>query len=379
MLGHSGPATLAVARSCRRQQVELHLLNVSREQNGCRSYSAGVTDVALFSPDLIGTPQGIDAIAKHAAKIGATALIAFCDRELVWLADHRQVFEPSCKVLVQSSESLSQLLSKSYQLEIARKVGFLVLPTFLLIESGDADTVPDSAFPLALRPSCEAGVQPYFKVRLIKSRVQLQDFLKELQFVGSPIVAQPFMDLPNLIVHGVRSTDGRVLASQSYFVSRKFEGISLSIEPYPLPEQLAQMCHEFAAQAEVTGCYHFEFLFSPEKKLAYFLEINVRMGGTTDKVAKLGLDEPSLLLQAYRTIPHAAMLQEKNRRRVVNKRTLLRHILWAASGKLTELDYPRVSPLWHILYSCRDLLLAKDSVFDWRDLRGSLWVHFRRR
>ncbi|MGA3118049.1 MAG: hypothetical protein ABSF90_26915 [Syntrophobacteraceae bacterium] len=379
ILAHCGPGILTVARSCRRQGVELHLLHVSRGKNRCRSCSVGATDVAIFSPDLIGTPPGIDTLAKHAARIGATALIAFCDNELVWLAEHRQAFEPSCKVLVQSSVSLSQLLSKCYQLEIARKVGFQVLPTFLLVEAGDADRVPDSAFPLVLRPNCAEDVKPYFKVRLTKSRVQLQDFLQELQFVRSPIIAQPFMDLPNLIIHGVRSTDGRVLASRSYFVSHKFEGVSLSIEPHPLPEQMEHMCLEFVRQAGVTGCYHFEFLFSPEKKLAYFLEINIRMSGITDKVTKLGFDEPSLLLQAYRAIPHAPMFQETNRSRVVNKRTLLRHILWAARGKLTELDYPSVSPLRHILYSCRDLLLAKDSVFDWRDLRGSFWVHLGQR
>src|SRR5439155_2162520 len=43
--------------------------------------------------------------------------------------------------------------------------------------------------------------------------------------------------------------------------------------------------------------------------------------------------------------------------------------------KLTVLDYPgkRVAPQAAVI--TRDLFLAKDSMLDWRDMRGSLWIH----
>jgi len=378
ILGSFGPIYLTVARSCRRQNIELYLLDVSREQGAHRKCASLLNNAIHFSPDLIGTQKGIDVLAEHVKRIDATALIASSDKPLVWLAEHRHVFEPSCKVLVQSPESLRSLLSKCNQLEIAAKVGFSVLPTFLLMCPEDAAQVPTTAFPLALRPSREVDVQPCFKVQLIKSQEHLRNFLQGFQFVHSPIIAQSFMSLPNLVVHGVRSTDGQVLASRAFLVPRKFEGVSLALESYSFPECLEKMCIDFVARANITGCYHFEFLFSPADKRAYFLEVNVRMGGTTDKVMQFGFDEPALLLQAYGITSSTPLCTGTKRRRVVNKRALLKHILWSAKGKLTELDYPDVSGLRHIFYSCRDLLLAKDSIFDCRDFDGSLRFHLRK-
>jgi len=48
-------------------------------------------------------------------------------------------------------------------------------------------------------------------------------------------------------------------------------------------------------------------------------------------------------------------------------------MLKAVKGELTELDYPPVGRTKHILLSLRDLIAARDAVFDWCDLRGSLW------
>ena len=101
------------------------------------------------------------------------------------------------------------------------------------------------------------------------------------------------------------------------------------------------------------------------------------MGGTTDKVVKMGFDEPSLLLESYGIPSKHTSSGAGGPRRVVNKRSLLKHIVWAAMGKLTELDYPEVGPFTHIAYSCRDLIVAKDSIFDWRDLPGSIRFHLR--
>ena len=59
-------------------------------------------------------------------------------------------------------------------------------------------------------------------------------------------------------------------------------------------------------------------------------------------------------------------------RTAVNKAKVLQHIVWALQGKLSELDYPAVSRVGHVGRSLLDLLAAEDSIFDCRDLRGSL-------
>lgn len=379
MLGKWGPCVIACARSCSAQGIQFHLAHVGQKSENGKNHSSAVASVLFIDLDIIGTPQGIELIAKHVKAIKATALVAANDDQLVWLAKNRHVFEPHCKVLVQSAESLNQLLSKCYQLEIAQQVGFQVLPTILLIGLEDISKVPDSAFPLVIRPGKSDDVYPSFKVQLIKSREQLYAFMLKLQFVRAPIIAQPFMNVPNLLVHGVRDIDGQILSTKSYLVPRKFEGFALSLEPYPFPKHLQQMCGEFVAKAGVYGCYHFDLLFSPDTQIIYFLEINVRLGGTTDKVMQLGFDEPSLLLQAYHLIPRKPCTTDTIiYNRVVNKRALLKHIFWAARGKLTEMDYPPVSRIKHMLYTLRDLLWTKDSVFNWKDIRGSLWFYLRR-
>src|SRR4029079_6755449 len=97
--------------------------------------------------------------------------------------------------------------------------------------------------------------------------------LRECQRIEAPILAQPFMRLPNLVVHGARSISGDVIALRCYDVARMFEGLSLVIQPREFPDDLEEMCREFVSRADLQGCYHLEFLFSPTDSRAYFLEV----------------------------------------------------------------------------------------------------------
>ena len=371
------PASLAAVRSFHRQGTGVYLLESLTDQRPTPRSFPVLRGSGVIPPDLVGTAEGIAFIKRYADEIEASVLVAVLEPDLVWLAASRQEFAPSCMVLAQTAESLRTLYSKRHQLMLARSAGLSVLPTYLLMRPADADSIPASDFPLALRPDRQECVQPGFKVRLVRSREQLQAMVRGCERISSPIVAQPFKSLPNLVVHGVRSATGRMIASRCYFVPRKFEGVTLAIEPRPFPDRLEEMCHEFARLAGITGCYHLEFLYSAEMNRAYFLEVNVRMGGTTDKVMQLGFDEPSLLLQAYGITPVQPASDGGIHRRVVNKRAVLKHLVSSVKGTLPEFDYPDVHRLTHIVYSFRDLIVAKDSVFDWRDLRGSLRFQFR--
>jgi hypothetical protein len=374
LVGPWAPSALAFTRSMQRQGIRVYLLQPSWSRDSPRSCPAIAGSLAL-PEGLVETAEGIDFISRYVHEVGASALVATLDRELIWLAAHRDRFEPSCQVLASSPESLVRILSKRHQLELARSAGISVLPTYVLARMEDADAIPTSAFPLVLRPDRHADVSPEFKVRLVKSPEQLRVAMCGSR-LASPLLAQSFKPFPNLLVHGARSVTGEVIASRCYLVARKFEGVSLTVEPRPFPDGLEARCRDFATVAGLTGCYHFEFLFSPAENYAYFLEVNVRLGGTTDKVVRTGFDEPALLLQAYGIAPVRRPARGR-RRRVVNKRTLLRHMMWAARGWLTEMDYPDVSRFMHIVYSCRDLVIAKDSIFDWRDVRGSISFQLR--
>jgi hypothetical protein len=346
------------------------LLQASAQHDAPRSFSA-IRGATLLDPQLVGTREGLDFIRRYAAEIRASALVATVDHELVWLAKHRDEFGP-CRVLSQPAASLFTLLSKRTQIELAGRAGLSVLPTYYLRRPEDAATVPDDRFPLALRPDRPEDVEPAFKVRRAASRDQLQRLIGDCRRLDSPIVAQPLQRLPNLVVHGVRAEHGQVIGSACFDVPRTFENVSLSVKRRPFPDGLEAQCHEFARLAEITGCYHLDMLFSPSDNRAYLLDANVRLGGTTDKVVRAGFDEPALLLQAYGIIPAPPLPARGTSRRVANSRVLLKHIARAVTGKLSDTDYPDASRLRHVAYSVRDLILAKDSTFDWRDVPGSI-------
>jgi hypothetical protein len=377
LVGPWAPYALAFARSLRRRHGDVYLLNTSTEHDGF-SVLWSAKGVARFSEDLIGTPEGLDLVASYVRQIGASALVAAVDRDLVWLAAHRDRFEPACKVLAPAAESLERISSKSHQAVLARSVGLSVLPTFLIAGMEDVGAVPAAHFPLVVRPDHREHTSSQPKALLVRSANELREAVRTYPPDRAPLLGQPYKAFPNVVVHGVRSLRGDIVATRCYLVARKFQGVSLTVEPSSFPRGLEAKCREFVERAGITGCYHFEFLLSPKDDCPYFLEVNVRLGGTTDKVCRAGFDEPSLLLESYGISPQVADASPiPRRRRVVNKRTVLKHIAWAAKGLLTDLDYPAVGRWTHIAYSCRDLLFAKDSIFDWRDVPGSIAFHLR--
>jgi predicted ATP-grasp superfamily ATP-dependent carboligase len=368
---------LAFARSLQRCGIGTFLLQTDTAEYCAPRTLSVVEGAATMPPGTLGTEAGLAFIRTHIERVRPSAIAAITDSELLWLARNRDRFAPSCTVLVQDADVLGRLLSKRYQMELAKDVGLEVLPTFGLTKPEDANRIPAALWPLVLRPDRTESVEPDFKVSLVDSVESLRMLVRGCRRIGSPILAQPFMRLRKLVVHGARSISGRVIASQCFDVTRTFEGLSLAIQPRPFPDRLEEMCREFVTRADIQGCYHFEFLFSPRDNRAYFLEVNVRLGGTTDKVVRTGFDEPALLLESFELIPKRMTQTTAKARRVVNKRVIVKHIKRAVVGRLTAFDHPGTNRLAHIAYSCRDLLLAKDSIFEWRDVSGSLRFHLR--
>ena len=324
-------------------------------------------------PRAVGTPGGIRIARDYAASIGANGLVSVKNEVSSWLARNRSVFEPECRLLMPPAEVLDRLASKRRQLELAAKVGFDALPTAIVEKSSDCRRVPDAMFPVVLRPDRRRMGIPSFKVKTARSRHELHAIADAWGRVCGPMVAQPLARMPNLVVHGTRMETGNIPAMAPFLVPRKFEGVTLTIKPGGFPPGVEQCCRDFVEQAGITGCFHFELLFSPRRNRAWFLEINVRLGGTTDKVAALGYDESLHLLQAYGIIHAGAKHGVLKRGIAASRRALLKHAVWAARGRLTDIDYPAASRLGGIFRSAVDFCRARDSALDPHDLPGSLW------
>ena len=368
-----GPPYLAFSRSCANRGFAVHLLDVGSQPHPWKRYSSCLAGGGWIAASKIGTPEGIAAIHEFVRSVEADALFTLWDPYLFWLAENRSVFEPACKVMVPPLESLGLLASKQSQIDLALRVGFDVLPTWYLWAPEDYRKIPQCHYPVALRPDQRETVKPEFKVVLARSPEDLRSFLQGIQSLERPVIAQPLRILPNLVVHGARSESGEILALQPFLVRRKFQTVSLSIRRADFPPGVEKCCRDFIQAAGLTGCFHYELLLSPLEDRAYYLEINTRFGGTTDKVTRLGFDEPGLSLAAFGLpMQTGTSFAAPRGRTAVNKAKVLQHIVWALQGKLSELDYPAVSRVGHVGRSLLDLLAAEDSIFDCRDLRGSL-------
>jgi hypothetical protein len=373
LIGTWGVPSLAFTRSCHRQSLRVYLLEVGVRKSRWRRYSSCLAGGEGIRREEIGTPQGIRLIRDYASAVGAQAVVTMDDLRLLWLAQNRNTFEPDCQLLMPSADTLQFVSSKRNQIDLATRVGFDVLPTVYISGPSDCRKIPVEHYPIVVRPDRKSGPVSPFKVALVTCPTELEAIADASDGAHGPLIAQPFVSLPNIIVHGARAETGAVLTMQAFLVPRKFEGVTLTIMPAAFPPRVEQHCRDFAEAAGVTGCFHFELLFSPEERLAWFLEINVRLGGTTDKVTRLGFDETSYLLSTYGIKPIPAADPPLHPGLAADKRALLKHLLWALSGDLTGLDYPPSTRMHHVARSLRDLWTAKDSVFDWHDLRGTFW------
>ncbi len=262
---------------------------------------------------------------------------------------------------------------------MASEAGFDILPTWYLSDAAGYGNVPEQEYPVCVRPSEPTKVVPSFKACVIHSPNALKEFLETLEQIEEPIIAQPFFDAPDLKVHGVRSETGQFLAMEPFLVERKFEGVSLTLRRGSLAPTTLESCKRFAELSGLVGGFHFDLLYVPARDKVYYLEINVRMGGITDKARALGYDQPRLILEAYGDRrPQIPPIEGTSRGRVVTKRAVIKHMVSALAGKLTELDYPPVGRAMHVLLSLRDLLFARDSVTDRQDKLGSAWFNFQK-
>jgi len=370
VLGQFSPSSLAFARSCWSKGIMVYLIEINDTQKKGGNYSSCIAGGININPEIIGTVEGVDFLRQYCLLEKIEALIALSEERLLWLSKNRKKFEPECKLLMPSYECLEYVSSKEHQIKIALQSGFHILPTCYLNKAEDCQNVSKDLYPLCVRPSIPEGLCSPFKAKVFYTSDELARFLKTFKEISAPIIAQPFLQLPDMKVHGARSENCVLLALKPFLAIRKFEGVTLTLSQIEFPVGVKECCEEFIERAGITGCFHFDFLYSEKENKVYYLEINTRMGGITDKALVFGYDQPGLFLRSYgfkgkynKETPKIMC------RRVVNKRSIIKHIVSAIRGEIVELDYPPISRTHHIFKSILDLLFAKDSVFSWRDFR----------
>jgi predicted ATP-grasp superfamily ATP-dependent carboligase len=373
LYGEFGPPILAAARSLSDAGLEIVVLGIGSGKPSV--WSSAVCRAELMRPDDVGTPAGISVLNDFIRRTKAQALLAFWEPHMLWLAANRDLLHHRCKLLMSSKEALQAIKSKHDQVSIARHTGFSVLPTWELFQKSDVCRIDPAAYPVCLRPSAPQEVRPPFKAEVLQTPSMLESFLEGRTWGPGPLLVQSFLPLPTVVIHGVRSELGELLVLESFMATMRFQAITLELRPFPLDAKIAEYCRKFVNKVGLTGPFHFELLYSVETNTFHFLDINPRLGGTTDKVLRLGFDEPLWTLAAYGFDVRARRYRAPEGQSVVNRRSVLKHMFWVTRGRLSLLDYPLVGPFRHLLLSLLCFLAAKDSIASAKDLRGTWWLY----
>ena len=365
---------LAFARRAFSAGIHVYVIDLVKQPRGFvrRSNSVEPEGITL-DWSAVGTPAGLMTIHRFVNKVHADALLTTDDFTLTWLGKNRAVFEPDCRLMIPQPEALEPLLDKAHQIELARECDFDLLPTWTLSSAESIAAIPNSAFPVVVRPSLNDSARPIFKALVINDRVELNHVYTSTQWSRAPI-AQPYRLGPNYVLHGVRAESGEMLAMQLFKAYRKYRGFTTSMTPVHMPAGLEKSAQRFVESAGLTGPFHFELLGSDTDDRMYFLEINCRLGGTTAKVMQLGFDEPGLMLEAFNLQPPRQLPLLRVYTRATTISLNLVQALDALRNRRDPLAYPQPSRLRTILAAIREALTVHDGLLQLHDWHRWLWL-----
>ncbi|SDM83979.1 hypothetical protein SAMN05660860_03247 [Geoalkalibacter ferrihydriticus] len=373
IISQFGPPALAAIRSWGRRGARVGLIQIVAEGEPVPQSRYLADHIAMTADDLLNG-DGLARAITFMRDFGADILLPINEQFACLLDENRHLLPAGIKLMFSGAEATRAVLSKSRQIETARRLGMCLLPTWE-IGGGNFDFSVFSAedFPLCLRPAKPGGVRPSFKVQIARSTKELDAFIGGIKQFGSPVLAQPFTNVPNLVVHGARGPDGTACGVEGFIVARKFEGVTLTIRPFAISDELRRQCMAFVEEFKVIGPYHFEFLYDPATGTPWFLELNSRLGGTTAKVMSCGYDEPAWALKAfgYDVDPGRTRTDVT----ASSKKAIGKFLLSALKGKLTPLDYPD-EPRWkRIVMALYGFAAWRDDVFAWDDLPAAMTLY----
>lgn len=375
IVGSWGPPVLACVRSWGRRGFRTGVVAI-QEKDELPPKSLFIDSCLVLPRPLVGTQRGLERIGDFLKHFRPTGIMAVEESVAMWLQQGSGFFGRGVVFWGPPPLVVDRLLDKRIQVHAALKVGLPVLPTAILESPFDSlSPVKDGDYPLCVRPA-RPGMKPPFKVKLTWSQTELRRWLRSLGTFSVPLIVQPFKNLPNLVVHGSRDSEGYPLGLQAFLVPRKFQGLTLTLEPMVLQPCLEKKCQAFLEELRVVGPFHFEFLWDPSEGKAWFLEINNRLGGTTAKVLACGYDEPAYALKAF-GIPVPGLENPRPLRpvRASSRQALIKYAAFALTGRLTPLDFPRESAVRNFAAALGCFLSCRDDVWAWDDIPGSLSLY----
>lgn len=362
MLGPVGPAQLACFRSWRKCGVATQFLDT--EVRPLPKWAQGIVD----RYEHIGPVPGLDAAAMDCVSLamqrsGARAICCVSEQMAMRLWHQSDRLPAGSMVLGNPEQTLARLESKLEQVELGRLAGFDVLPSFAVSSLNIESVIDRLVFPLALRPD-RASLDGSFKAEYVENQAELRGFLATRGPQAPGVVAQRFITGPSLVIHGSRDLQGRPGVLHGYIGRLKQGGVTVTLEPFELPQQIQSACDKFAQLLDLHGVFHFDLMLEPQTGQMWFLEVNARFGGTTAKAYASGYDEPRAMLEAFELISldSSANTSTKMGKAAVNRMAALKAFLSGLRGQGSRVDFPYPSRLQVIFRSLRAAIFYADEV-----------------
>lgn len=370
IIAQFGPPSLAAIRSWGKQGARVGMIQIiSEKEHPVRSRY--LAEHITMTAETFFSQKGFLTAIQFIKDFKADALLTINEKFACHLDENRHMLPNGITFLFSNAAVNRNVLSKSKQIELARSVGFNILPTWEIKNNSNVfSLLSNASFPLCLRPAGTGAIKPGFKAECFFSADEIHKYVKQKTIFKGSIIAQPFIDSPNFIVHGVRGPNGHHYGLSGFLVKRKFKGVALTIQAADIKDALAWKCRALVDRLNVTGPYHFDFLYEQSTDTPWFLELNNRLGGTTAKIMACGYNEPAWILKAfgYEIEPG----RPEKRITASSKRAILKYIATTAKGNLSLIDHPD-EPRWKLLMTALfGLFTWRDDVFDLHDLKGTL-------
>lgn len=342
IIGPFGPAQLTCLRSWIDRGYDPIFIHLAEDGTRLPFLERSVHGYLRTDRGQLKTDAGIARLSGFLADHGASGITAlgYDLIEFLWMIRDR--LPKGIGMWVADRAVLELLQSKDQQIALARDIGLWVAPTWHLMPN-DLGAVPGDAYPLVLRPDDPRAVSPEFKVELVESREALATFVETLERVDRPLIAQPYIEGKNYLVHGSRSPHTGHCEYAAFVVDRMFQGVCLTVRRVEMPKDLETGCRKIAEVAGLTGVFHFDFRWDVDNERFVFLDINGRLGGTTGKVFRCGFDEPKLLVDAFRgTRTEPPRPLPRRPVTATNRLAMIKVLIGAVTTNLTVFDYPNV-------------------------------------
>lgn len=335
------------------EQFTVYFIDIKSKQ--APFYATVLKNFSWLSYESNWSERLLDIANKDKAAVYVTCVSYFLAKKI------RALPVDNIRLLYANDAQITLAEDKQLQNQLAEKHNLAVLPSWYL---PPGTTVPaEITYPVVIRPTSELS-QANFKVEVVDSSAQLRQFSDRY-----PVVAQPLLAGKKLLVHCARNPTQTVISV--YEVTASFQGLTLALKivPHP-PASIITACTAMLNDLNYVGVCHFDLI--GDDTVWYFLDLNLRLGGTTNKVRFLNNREGTQLLKTFFNQPLTTPPLDSTTE-ITNKIEVVKALYAVLTDKWTRIDYPakRKMPLIGFLF--KKIFLAKDEIFNTSNLRFSFF------